>query len=80
MGGMGGMGGSGGSGGYAGGAGGLGGAAPALLRSANPLYGRRFRTRKARRMNRLFIADPSLKDIRGHHYMMTREATRRRDT
>ena len=27
-------------------------------------------------MNRLFIADPSLKDIRGHHYMMTREATR----
>ncbi len=27
-------------------------------------------------MKRLFIADPSLKDIRGHHYMMTREATR----
>ncbi|MFC2950926.1 glycosyltransferase [Marinicaulis aureus] len=27
-------------------------------------------------MKRLFIVDPSLKDIRGHHYMMTREATR----
>ncbi|MEM9496068.1 MAG: hypothetical protein AAGA09_08695 [Pseudomonadota bacterium] len=26
-------------------------------------------------MNRLFIIDPSLKDIRGHHYMMTRAAT-----
>lgn len=27
-------------------------------------------------MKRLFIVDPSLKDLRGHHYMMTREATR----
>ena len=26
-------------------------------------------------MPRLFIVDPSLKDIRGHHYMMTRAAT-----
>lgn len=27
------------------------------------------------KMPRLFIVDPSLKDIRGHHYMMTRAAT-----
>ncbi|MEZ5894189.1 MAG: hypothetical protein R3C58_13730, partial [Parvularculaceae bacterium] len=26
-------------------------------------------------MPRLFIADPSLKDLRGHHYMLTRAAT-----